>query len=162
MVMNEMETRPSRPIPGQVLPNQRPAEVLPVEVRAIGSTGVCAGGRHGSGVQRDAGGVRRAGGHFGARYWTTRELGVIAGLTPRQAMEATGRSIGSIKKAARTYGIALADGRNWKYRSTSKRERVIAEWRRTGSRRSAALACGVPYGTATTWITEQKRSHGAA
>lgn len=69
-MQHEMDTRPSRPIPGQVLPNQRPAEVLPVEARAIGQAGVCAGGRDGSRMQRDAGGLRASG--FGAPSIGTR------------------------------------------------------------------------------------------
>ena len=83
-------------------------------------------------------------------------------MTVREAMAATGRGLGSIKKAARSYGITLADGRAWKRRPQAQRERVIRMWKATGSRRMAADFAGVPEGTARGWISAEKKCHGAA
>ena len=158
--MNEMDHRPSRPVSGQVLPNQRPAEVSSGDERAKGAARVCADGRAGAGLRGDAGGVRRAGGSY--RWWTTSELKRIEGMTVREAMAATGRGLGSIKKAARSYGITLADGRALKRRPEAQRERVIRMWKVSGSRILAADFAGVPLGTAKGWISAEKRCHGAA
>ena len=80
----------------------------------------------------------------------------------REAMAATGRGLGSIKKAARSYGITLADGRALKRRPEAQRERVIRMWKVSGSRILAADFAGVPLGTAKGWISAEKRCHGAA